>query len=457
MLKFECEKCGYSQGVSEEYATKTVKCPKCQSFVKIGNEPIKSWLDKGLIKFYCSACGKKLAAKTENCGRKLQCIKCKKEQIVPALPDQLAISVPKIEPVPSHKESESLDMSDLLQMEANAKAIERPETHYADTNGLASEKTNDGSHIESDKENLLKKPVVIIGGLICVIIMFIFFHAVSGALKGNLTTKRKANAPIYKLRDYAGPNYDAARFIQNIREKNLFKIGQNLSTTLSLISDKELLELSKYPIDVNSIELDTENSFIVKLNNDANAYYMQYSFGPQKKDNVIVYIISMKGFKDKIHGFRYNFQGYPPAKYATEEGDNVYAGVMIENFTGMFIWVLKYKILIIVALFLASIFYSICMISVYMKAGESGMNAIIPVYNLYVLAQIGDNPGWMGLVAFFSSFIPLVGPVIAMVFMFIISIGVARAFGKGIVFGFCLFLLPFIFYPVLSFSGIQYD
>jgi predicted PurR-regulated permease PerM len=63
----------------------------------------------------------------------------------------------------------------------------------------------------------------------------------------------------------------------------------------------------------------------------------------------------------------------------------------------------------------------------------------------------------MGLIAVFSGLIPIVGPIIAMVFMFIISIGVAKAFEKGIVFGFGLFLLPLIFYPILAFSGLPHD
>jgi len=465
MLKFECKNCGYSQGVSEKYAGKTVKCPKCQSFVKIGNEQIKPWVDGELVKFYCSACGKKLAAKIEDSGRKLQCIKCKKEQIIPALPGNTApeepkpdaISALKVDQGQSSRDSESGGIGDLLSMEANAQALERPEPQYLNTSEAAAKNTAARSDVKSDKQDWLKKPATIVGGLICVIIMFLIFHTISNALKGNLTTKRKENIHIRELRDYGGANADAMDFIRDIRRKEIFGLNENLSTTLKLISNEELLALSEYPVDINSIVLDTQNSFIKKLNENTTAYFMQYSFGPEKKDNIIVYVISIKGFKDKIHGFRYNFHGYPPASYATEEGNDVYAKVMIENFAGPFIWVLKYKVPILVSIAMLSVFYSICMVSVYMKAGESGINAIIPIYNLYVLAQIGNKPGWMGLVVVFSSLIPIVGPIVAMVFMFIISMGVAKAFEKGIVFGFGLFLLPFIFYPILAFSGLQYD
>jgi hypothetical protein len=453
MLKFECESCGYSQGVSEKYAGKSAKCPKCQSSVKIGNELIKPWIDGELVKFYCSACGKKLAAKAENCGRKVQCIKCKKEQIIPTLPANTASNEP--EAIPILKADGGF--GELLSMEANAEVLERPavqpfQTHEAPVKQPAS---RGGS--KSDKQDWIKKPVTIVGGLVCVVILFLVFHAISSALKGNLTAEQKRTLPVNKAGDYGSPSWDAMDFIRKIRKDETFNITENLSTTLKLISNKELQELSQYPVDVNSIALDPENSFIKKLNDNDTAYYMQYNFGPEKKDNVIVCVISRKGFKDQIHGFWYNFQGYAPAMYATEEGNNVYALVMIENFSGPFIWVLKYKVQILVSMALLGLFYSICMVSVYMKAGESGYTALIPVYNLYVLAQIGDKPGWMGLVVFFSGFIPMVGPVVAMVFMFIISIGVAKAFEKSVVFGFGLFLLPLIFYPVLAFSGRVYD
>lgn len=453
MVKFECGSCGYSQGVNEKYANKTAKCPKCQSAVRIGNEQITPWAEGELVKFYCSACGKKLAAKPENCGKKVQCIKCKKEQIIPTLPANTASNEP--DAISILKADGRI--GDLLSMEANAEVLERPAVQSFQTNEAPVRQTASRGGSTSDKQDWIKKPVIIVGGLVCVIILFSIFMTISKALKGNLSAKQKRIVPVNKIEDYAGPNGDAMYFIRDIQEKKFYNITENLSTTLKLISEADMQKLSEYPVDVNDIVLDPENSFIKKLNDESTAYYMQYNFGVEKKDNVIVCVIKVKGYKDKIHGFWYNFQGHAPAIYATEEGNNVYAMVMVENFSGPFIWILRYKVQILVFMALFAIFYSICMVSVYSKAGETGMTALVPIYNLYVLAQIGDKPGWMGLAAFFSGLIPVIGPVIGMVFMFIISLGVARAFEKGIVFGFGLFLLPLVFYPVLAFSGRTYD
>jgi predicted Zn finger-like uncharacterized protein len=35
----ECPSCGFSKFVSDEYAGKTVKCPKCQASIKMGEAP----------------------------------------------------------------------------------------------------------------------------------------------------------------------------------------------------------------------------------------------------------------------------------------------------------------------------------------------------------------------------------------------------------------------------------
>jgi hypothetical protein len=85
---------------------------------------------------------------------------------------------------------------------------------------------------------------------------------------------------------------------------------------------------------------------------------------------------------------------------------------------------------------------------VFTKAGQPGWAAIIPIYNAYVLLQIAGRPGWWLLLYF----IPVVNFVIAI----IVSIDVAKAFGKGGGFGVGLALLSFIFYPILAFGDATY-
>jgi hypothetical protein len=87
--------------------------------------------------------------------------------------------------------------------------------------------------------------------------------------------------------------------------------------------------------------------------------------------------------------------------------------------------------------------------AVFSKAGKPGWAAIIPFYNIYVWLKVAGRPGWWLILMF----IPIVNFVISI----IVSLDIAKAFGKGGAFGFfMLWLLGFIGYPILGFGSAQY-
>ncbi|MBS0662329.1 MAG: signal peptidase I [Verrucomicrobia bacterium] len=85
---------------------------------------------------------------------------------------------------------------------------------------------------------------------------------------------------------------------------------------------------------------------------------------------------------------------------------------------------------------------------VFTKASQPGWAAIIPIYNLYILLKIVGRPAWW-LILFL---VPIVNLVIAV----LVALDVAKSFGKGTGFGIGLFLLGFIFYPILGFGDAVY-
>ncbi|TQM78618.1 hypothetical protein FHX81_0891 [Saccharothrix saharensis] len=86
---------------------------------------------------------------------------------------------------------------------------------------------------------------------------------------------------------------------------------------------------------------------------------------------------------------------------------------------------------------------------VFTKAGQPGWAAIVPIYNLYVQLKIVGRPGWW-LILFI---IPFVNVVMAL----IVSIDLAKSFGKGAGFGVVgLFLFGIVGYPVLGFGSATY-
>jgi hypothetical protein len=86
--------------------------------------------------------------------------------------------------------------------------------------------------------------------------------------------------------------------------------------------------------------------------------------------------------------------------------------------------------------------------TVFEKANYAGWKAIIPIYNLYVMLQIGENRWWWLLL--------LVVPVVNLYAVYKIHAGVARSFGRGIGFGLGLAFLGILFFPLMGFGDYQY-
>jgi hypothetical protein len=104
---------------------------------------------------------------------------------------------------------------------------------------------------------------------------------------------------------------------------------------------------------------------------------------------------------------------------------------------------------VIVVIYVALIvFYIVAGWKVFVKAGEPGWGVFVPFYNLYLICKIAGRPEWW-LILFFIPFVNIaIGLIIAM--------DVAKAFSKSAGFGIGLWLLSFIFVPILGFGPAQY-
>lgn len=86
--------------------------------------------------------------------------------------------------------------------------------------------------------------------------------------------------------------------------------------------------------------------------------------------------------------------------------------------------------------------------TMFVKAGQPGWAAVIPIYNLYVLFKIAGKSFWWLLL--------LLVPVVNLVVLFLVTMAVATRFGKGFLFGLGMLFLPFVFYPMLGFGSSTY-
>lgn len=91
----------------------------------------------------------------------------------------------------------------------------------------------------------------------------------------------------------------------------------------------------------------------------------------------------------------------------------------------------------------------IAMWKVFVKAGQPGWAAIIPIYNIYIMTKIAGKPGiWVLL-----CFIPIVNIVIGIWLYNMLS----KSFGHDEGFTVGLLLLGIIFWPILGFGSSKYQ
>lgn len=90
----------------------------------------------------------------------------------------------------------------------------------------------------------------------------------------------------------------------------------------------------------------------------------------------------------------------------------------------------------------------VAMWKIFVKAGEPGWAAIIPYYNYYILSKIAMDKAIIGLLL--CVFVFPIGWII-------ISVELAKAFGKGMGFAAGLIFLAPIFLLMLGFGDAQYQ
>ena len=98
------------------------------------------------------------------------------------------------------------------------------------------------------------------------------------------------------------------------------------------------------------------------------------------------------------------------------------------------------------------------------KAGKPGWAAIVPGYNAWVLNEIaGAHWVWFIILMVASAGTTSNGgygsscSIMVVIVDLIVSINIAKKFGKGVGFGVLCALLPFVGYPILAFGSDEYN
>lgn len=101
-----------------------------------------------------------------------------------------------------------------------------------------------------------------------------------------------------------------------------------------------------------------------------------------------------------------------------------------------------------VILIITLIISFIALVRIFQKANRSGINAIIPIYNMIVLLEIVNMSTWQVIFLL----IPGVNLIVYAIMMY----KVCKSFRKSNAFSIGCIFLPFIFLPILGFSDSEY-
>ena len=115
-------------------------------------------------------------------------------------------------------------------------------------------------------------------------------------------------------------------------------------------------------------------------------------------------------------------------------------------------------------LFILFLVWVVAWMRIFSKAGFPGWFVIIPIVNMFILAQIAGKPGWWGLLwcglwlSYVSSHpvIQIAGGIGVSFLHVIFTLELAKNFGKEGGFTVGLLLLPGIFHCILGFGSAQY-
>ena len=116
-------------------------------------------------------------------------------------------------------------------------------------------------------------------------------------------------------------------------------------------------------------------------------------------------------------------------------GASIAAGIM--GIVILLIW------LAIIVIFVAGMWMT------FVKAGQPGWAAIIPIFNIYIMLKVAGRPGWW-LILYLI-------PVVNLVVIIIVYNDIAKSFGHGLLMTLLLFFISPVAFCVIGFGGSQYQ
>jgi DNA-directed RNA polymerase subunit RPC12/RpoP len=474
VIRFTCENCGQKIKVHDQYAGKKGKCPKCRQPIVVPAAAQPPAEQSTIIKFRCPHCSQKIGLSRDYAGRQVRCAKCKQPFRVPqpsAAASGAVVAERPASPAAAPKAAgppsiwDQLGGAEELRLaESSAPAVEgslpfetpQRQRSSAEVSGAeqvaAYEGPMGGLGAGVYQGPVSEKPSIVNVGLfiglgcaaavaVAVVLLVVFmFGMAKSAIAGDVDAPEAqeiAEQFIYMLEDKklaAAKELLAEDLQADLGEAEFERLAERM--TAGEISELEYVRAT-------AVENPDMEQFLVW-------YYLEYADGYA---NVIVSVL--KGDE----GVQIDGVGAMDASGDTTTiGSSSYdelagkaAASAVSDAFGSANFSLPCIAWIILAI--VGIVQVAAVWTIFDKAGEPGWAVLVPVYNMWVWAVVADKPGWWGLATFSAGFIPYVGWLVQLGLWIVITIGVAKAFNRGVGFGLGLCFLPIVFYPMLAFGS----
>ena len=436
MLRFKCKSCGYERDVGDKYLHKDVRCPACKVANHVTGEVVKTaGQENNIIKFRCPSCNQKIGLTQDYAGKRVKCAKCSNPLIVPG---KVGAAGEKRRVSQQDQEEERSEFYKLLEP-----AAEVEESPALQGPGGTAERAAPGFRRKSPaKAGGGNKNLFVIIGAACVVLV-VAVAIIIGFSGNGETIEKQGKFDLYQAEEFA------EEFISLLEEGRTFEATQSFVPKVrDSVSQDKLDEMTKLLGAGGRMTSASKHEYFDETSREK-FFLFYYNLGDEDYAERFVYVCVLEsGDNLLIEGVSINDVFGEGVSVASARFDDIAEQVMLSSL----IVFGTAAVGIVVVVVVVSIFTAISMCIVYSKTGQPAWAVFVPVYNLWVLAEIADKPGWYGLGIVLAGFIPVIGPVVQSILHGSISIGVARAFDRGVIFGIGLFFLPFVFYPILAFS-----
>lgn len=464
MISFTCSSCSRVISVDEKYSGRKGKCPKCGGIVVV---PARSTV----IKFHCEDCGHKIKVPDKYGGKKGKCPKCHNPILIPpAEKDQAAAvemtritcqmcgQVMEVAKNAGETYTECPSCGSYVETSFGDAMVESHTSIHSPTDEQQNEEE---SEEYEDSEGVDRRVITIVAYVaIGVVLALIILAAVlrlarprrqrefadtGGSLAQIELDEVKAFAERYiRLLENGEVEQALQLHSPGFGQRKSEIEGYSRQIGISRITGMNCTRIHCEPrlqedhilLWYNLAYEGSSQSFIFSV------------IGIKQKlmiDGIATWHTPDRPFVSQLSGTRHPYSAGPK----TQDALRTAVIAEYEKSEGFYN---KFLFGFLIAILVFAIIQVVSMWIVFEKDGRPGWAAIVPFYNMWVLAQIGGMSGGIGLLMCFSNLIPVIGNLIGWVLWIIISLGVAKAFGRGVLFGIGLSFLPWIFYPILAFS-----